>query len=379
MPKRRAAPEGCTWRGNVLYGRKTVNGKDRRWSLHTNDPEVAKRERAKSEERLGEIKRGDVRLTVAEFMKNEWMPWLAKNVGPRTERRYVVSINVMGPWIGKKFLDEIDGKLVSQIVSDRGKLNVSNATIKRDLVALSSFMKYAVARGFAKANPAKPLMELIKERRDPIVLPQEPSIKAIIARAPGMFSKLIEAARITGAREEELASMRWWQVDLKARRLTIIGKGNKLRVLDLSKPRGAGYRFFRELPAGIADDAYVFWHGTNERYENVASRFAFLCSDLAKKAPAFKRFRFHDLRHLAAVEYLRAGGDIYDLQKRLGHSSIKTTELYLKYLTPEEERAAKGGTKREQENDATVPGVPESVPGDAVVSRNVPYGPDSIH
>ncbi len=52
-----------------------------------------------------------------------------------------------------------------------------------------------------------------------------------------------------------------------------------------------------------------------------------------------------DLRHLHAVEWLRSGRSIYDLQKRLGHSSIKTTEGYLAYLTPDEERTVKLGSR----------------------------------
>ncbi len=51
-------------------------------------------------------------------------------------------------------------------------------------------------------------------------------------------------------------------------------------------------------------------------------------------------FRFHDLRHKYAIDYLKTGGKIYTLQKLLGHASIKTTELYLTYLTPEEAKAA---------------------------------------
>jgi hypothetical protein len=42
------------------------------------------------------------------------------------------------------------------------------------------------------------------------------------------------------------------------------------------------------------------------------------------------------------VQWLKDGGSIYDLQARLDHSSIKTTEIYLKYLTPEKGRVAKG-------------------------------------
>ena len=53
----------------------------------------------------------------------------------------------------------------------------------------------------------------------------------------------------------------------------------------------------------------------------------------------FPPFRFHDLRHRRAVDWLKAARSIYDLQQRLGHASVKTTEIYLKFLTSEEARA----------------------------------------
>jgi len=78
----------------------------------------------------------------------------------------------------------------------------------------------------------------------------------------------------------------------------------------------------------------VFWHGDGEPYRNFASNYA------EQKRKHKIPFRFHDLRHKYAIDYLKTGGKIYTLQKLLGHASIKTTELYLTYLTPEEAKAA---------------------------------------
>ncbi len=63
--------------------------------------------------------------------------------------------------------------------------------------------------------------------------------------------------------------------------------------------------------------------------------------DVASTDEDFQPFRFHDLRHRHAVDWLKSGRSIYDLQQRLGHGSIKTTEIYLGYLTPNERRVAK--------------------------------------
>nr|WP_246024414.1 site-specific integrase [Azospirillum ramasamyi] len=47
---------------------------------------------------------------------------------------------------------------------------------------------------------------------------------------------------------------------------------------------------------------------------------------------SFRPFRCHDLRHSFAVRALQNGLDICALSKHLGHSSVKTTEIYLGYV-----------------------------------------------
>jgi integrase/recombinase XerD len=43
----------------------------------------------------------------------------------------------------------------------------------------------------------------------------------------------------------------------------------------------------------------------------------------------FRRFRVPDFRHGFAIRSLRAGMDICSLSRHLGHTSVKTTEIYL--------------------------------------------------
>jgi integrase/recombinase XerD len=95
----------------------------------------------------------------------------------------------------------------------------------------------------------------------------------------------------------------------------------------------------------------LFWHGSGEPYRNFSSQFAAVVSRTTAWARAsgadFRPFRYHDLRHWHAVHWLKSGRSIYELQHRLGHTSVKTTEVYLRagYLTFEEQEAVKVGTK----------------------------------
>jgi len=110
--------------------------------------------------------------------------------------------------------------------------------------------------------------------------------------------------------------------------MTLIGKGRKLRVIALD-PYG-GHDLMCSLPA-YAHKPLLFWHSEGESYKNFASQLA----AIVNRSGAWARengidsrpFRFHDLRHLHAVTWLKDGRSIYDLQNRLGHTSIKTTEM----------------------------------------------------
>jgi integrase/recombinase XerD len=149
----------------------------------------------------------------------------------------------------------------------------------------------------------------------------------------------MELARETGMREEEIFGLKRQQLGMDT--ITIRGKRGRLRVIPYTRK---ARRIIERQPAYIGS-SYVFWHSDGQRWKSPSSRFGDIRRRVARKAAhGFTGFRFHDLRHLYAVEYLRAGkGSLYDLQQLLGHESVKTTEIYLDYLTPEQRKAAMHG------------------------------------
>jgi len=343
MPKRKDPP-GCYWRGKILWGEVKVRGQRIRWSLETDDPAVAKTRREAGKARAIADVHGDARRTFEEVF-TAWEVQLVRSVGPKTARRYLCSLQQLSPWLEGRALSDIDGRLVAEIIRKRQRAGVTNATIRRDLTALSSVMSFAMLQDWIEANPVLPKLELAPEQRDPILLPSDRDIALVTERAPGMVGAMITAALKTGAREDELAKAKRVDIDHARKQITVIGKRNKLRVIDLVPFEG--YEFFAALPAYVGKP-FLFWHDKGAPYASFAPTFNKLMNRVEAWAKAndveFRRFRFHHLRHRHAVDWLKAGGDIYTLQGRLGHTSVMTTEMYLQYLTPEEERVAKFGT-----------------------------------
>lgn len=346
---KRKAPAGCYWRGATLWGYAKVNGRRFRWSLETDDPALAKARRNAGRERLVAEKHGDAVRSFAEVFES-WDKQIERAVGPTTADRYRCSLIQVAPWLEAKTLADIDGRLIAEIIEARQGAGVTNATIKRDLGALSSIMKFCILRGWREDNPVLPKLALVPERRDPIVLPLERDIKLVadhIGRTAPAVASLIHAACKTGARESELILALRDHIDHDRRQMTLIGKRNKLRVIDL-RPFD-GYAFLSALPARLGCK-WLFWHRKGKPYSRTSfpGNFSETVKEVAawadKEGIEFTPFTFHHLRHWHAVHFLKnAYGTIYDLQARLGHTSVKTTEIYLQYLTPEETQAAKFG------------------------------------
>lgn len=347
--RRRKAPKNTEWRGDTLYGRKRFNGQLKRWSLRTGDPSVA----------ADRVAQDITRLEAATFYGEDrvkyrdtagaWVQQIASQISPSTARRYLSSLKMLEPMLGNLFLDEIDKGQVKAYVEVRLGAGAKPATVRRDLTVLSNIFEFAEV----DPNPALARLRRLKERRDPIVLPDPANIEHMIARCPGRMADLVAVAWHTGCRLEELVTAERARLDHGRRQLTVKGKGNKVRVIDLDF--GGAYEILRKLPVRLGC-RWLFWHGQGEPYRNLSSRFASLVAGefrAAEKAAIaagheetdFRKFRFHDLRHRHAVDWLKAGGSIYDLQQRLGHASIKTTEIYLKFLTAEEARTVKFGSQ----------------------------------
>jgi integrase/recombinase XerD len=288
----------------------------------------------------------------------EWGTHFESQCSPKTFERYLCSLDQLGPFLEGRKLSQIDAQLVAEIVRERQK-SVTPATIKRDLVALSSVMNYAIDQTWCESNPVLARMSRIKERREPINLPHDEDIKLVLSRAPGLWPYLIRAALVTGCREDELIKAGWRDYDAQRRELTVVGKGSKKRVVDLSW--GEGYKLFESIPV-FAGKPSIFWRHDDKRVRSDSKRKPTFRGDpiedpgptfarignateqwAAENGVQFVRFVFHDLRHRHAVDYLKAGGNIYDLQARLGHSTVKQTEEYLKHVSPEQARIAKYG------------------------------------
>ena len=341
-------PKNIYQRNDIYWARFKIAGRTYRQSLYVR-VEPAKRAETKAVralERLrsqveDEVRHGIVAPHLWQDAVIAWNDVAIGLVAHETHKRYLVSLNQCRAWLDDKLVHQIDLACLRELMKARRGQGVTNATIRRDLTAISSVLANAQDEGWVEINHAQAInRKRIPERRDPIVLPTDEAISAMVQGLLPRLADIVEFALETGMRQDEIVRLEWDCLDLRSGVATIHKtKGSKVRAVPLSD---YAIEIIRRQPKYISSKI-VFWREAGKPWEWSSSEFGAVARKVSRTNSHFTRFRFHDLRHLFAVRYLRKSGSIYLLQGILGHVSIKTTEVYLAFITPEQQQASRMG------------------------------------
>lgn len=147
-----------------------------------------------------------------------------------------------------------------------------------------------------------------------------------------------------GIRSAELRALTIGNVTLDAddSYISVRGKGNKWRELPLgTRTRRALSRYLRHYRRGAAKNEPVFLsrHGGQLAHESLT--YILLRLKAVSGLPEDCQVNPHKFRHSYSARFIASGGDIYDLQKALGHSSLAVTEGYIRSLSAKAVRKRK--------------------------------------
>lgn len=212
---------------------------------------------------------------------------------------------------------------------------LSTSTLYLEIAALRAFYRFCEQEKLLPANVAENLSLPRRWQRLPKSL-NDAEIKQLLApssqETPASLcdQAILELAYASGLRLSELCGARLEQLHLEAGFITVVGKGNKERVVPVGRKAVAALQRFLEVgrpklvtrrsPANI----FLTRRGTPFASVTLWRRI----KSRVRRSGIGRNVTPHMLRHSFATHLLEHGADLRVIQELLGHASISTTEIY---------------------------------------------------
>jgi integrase/recombinase XerC len=236
---------------------------------------------------------------------------------------------------GRVSLSEISHNHVRSWLAGLKEGGIGASSINRKISSLKSFFKYHLKTGGIAASPMTRVISPKNSKRLPVFVKEEDTRKLVEAlHASTENWKSLNAKMLiiifyaTGMRLSELINLKEKQVDFSNSQVKVLGKGNKERIIPISKELSRSIRDYQQLKKKEFENAGDFLLVT-EKGKKLYPKYAYLlvkevlagASTLDKKSP-------HILRHSFATHLMNNGADLTAVKELLGHSSLASTQVY---------------------------------------------------
>jgi integrase/recombinase XerD len=270
--------------------------------------------------------------TDAEF--DRFLALLAARRAPRTVDAYRRDLRAFGEWLGGPIGRATPDDLERYLAELRAE-GLAATTIARRVAALRSFFRHQMLLGSRGDNPTAELDLPRRQRKLPRTLSPgeaERLIDAAIGTTPRALRDraLVELLYGAGLRVGEAVALAKSDVDLEARLVRAVGKGDKERVVPIGRAAVDALRRYLSRGRPFLDAHHRPDLFLNARGGALTRAGVFLIlRRLAGKAGLEpERVHPHLLRHSFATHLLEGGADLRSVQEMLGHADLATTELY---------------------------------------------------
>lgn len=239
---------------------------------------------------------------------------------------------------GKAGIHDIGVPTITAFLDYLQILGLASSSVGRNLVAVRMFFRFLMLEGVVAESTVDLVSSPKLWERLPKVLSPE-MVDALLMAPTGAVDRyslrdraLLAVMYATGCRVSEVIGLRQQDVQLDENFCRCTGKGNKQRLVSLNPVAADAIRKYleHERPAMVAvsgtDCGYLFLTRSG-RVMNRETVWA-LVQRYAARVGCAQEVSPHTLRHSFATHLLAGGADIRALQEMLGHSSIRTTQVY---------------------------------------------------
>lgn len=210
-------------------------------------------------------------------------------------------------------------------------------TLKTYYTDLRTFFRWLVAQGELDESPLA-RVQPPPCREEPLAPFSPEEVQALLAaatktRTPERDTALLLLLYDTGLRAGELCGILMRDLDLTARRVTVLGKGNKHRTLPFNPHTArALYRYLSLMPREPDEPLFIGEGGRTPGCALMTSGLLRVFKRLTAAAGIHRpHCGPHAMRHAFAVQFLRNGGNQATLQMLMGHTHPQMTMRYVQF------------------------------------------------
>lgn len=265
------------------------------------------------------------------FRRYEYYLKIECAMSPNTVASYISDLTAFFSAVGKDPKDVVPEDIISYFAETT---TLSKRSQARVLSSLHSFYKWMIMEGEMTDNPSDAIEAPKLGKYLPAVLSVEEVDRLIAAvDLDSAFGKrdraMLETLYGLGLRVSELVSLRISSIWTEQGFVSVIGKGDKQRLVPLGGMARDAIRDYLEV-RGLAADRESSDILFLNRFGRALTRVAVfkMIKAYAMKAGISKEISPHTLRHSFATHLIENGADLRAVQEMLGHESILTTEIY---------------------------------------------------
>lgn len=293
-------------------------------------------------------------ITLSQAIAGYLINLSARHLSQNTVNDYTHTLNKFSRVIGPEILvsdigiDQINRFLASHT-------DLSNKTLSNYHSTLSTFFEWMITSRLVNENPVKYIKRAKPERRviDPVPPEEIKKLLDAVTYSKSYSRRGKKTCRNklngheknvaiilffldNGVRVSELCNLKIKDLDLKQQRAFIFGKGAKERFVPFSPRTSQAIWKYHTKRGEIYPEDFVF---TTENNRQLRRGYIQKMLERATERAEISHVHPHRLRHTFAVNYLRAGGDVFTLQMILGHEHLEMVRHYSRLAQSDIKRA----------------------------------------
>jgi integrase/recombinase XerC len=262
-----------------------------------------------------------------------------KRYSPHTIISYQNDLTGFFDFLDKDFgtisLSTINAAFVRSWLASLKESGMESKSINRKISTLKSFFKYYLKQGVLATSPMTTIISpKVKKRLPQYVTEKDINTLFNYVDFPDSWegktdSLLLQLFYNTGMRQAELVNLKESQVDKSNGYIKVLGKGNKERLLPVSKELMKMINDYIADKRGLLDQfdgEYLLVNAKGRKLQprgvyTIVNRYLSLVTTIDKRSP-------HVLRHTFATHLMNNGADLNAVKELLGHSSLAATQIY---------------------------------------------------